>query len=104
MSEFLTFSTNGQWTLEKSNSVKPFGENVTYNNVANINRKANRTGEEREGAGPNVAAHAVSSAAFGSAKQQAAREAKAGKAKSGPVKIFTDEEKAAFTAQYKTPA
>jgi hypothetical protein len=104
VSEFLKIHPNGQWTLEKSNSVKPFGENV-YDNVANINRKANRTSEERPEAGPNVAAHKYTSATFGSAKQQAATEAKQVKAKSGPVKTYSDEEKAAFQAQYeKKPA
>ena len=71
-----------------------------YDPVNNIKRKENRVGEEVPGAGPNVAVHAVAGVQ-GSAKQQAAREAKALKAKNKlqPVKVFTDEEKAAYQAK-----
>ena len=62
--------------VQKDNSVKPFGQNI-YNPVANIGRKATRTGEVREGAGKNVAVRAISSAPMGSRTAQVNRQARA---------------------------
>ena len=73
-----------------------------YNPADNVGRKIDRTGAVAEGAGPNVAVHAIAGVQ-GSAKQQADREAKALKAKNKkqPVKVFTDAEKKAYVEGLK---
>lgn len=53
--ECCKFDKNGQWSIEKS-SYGPKGADL-YNPTDNINRKANRTGEEVADAGRNVAVH-----------------------------------------------
>ena len=75
-----------------------------YNPTDNIERKANRTGEELENVGQNKAVHQYTSATMGTAKQQAVAEGKKTKALSGPVKSFKDmtpEEQAKLKAQYE---
>jgi hypothetical protein len=85
--ETLKVEKNGQWSLGKSNSVKPFGENI-YDEKANIKRKQNRTGEEATGVGPNVAVQRFTGVQ-GTAKEQASRQASQDKKKNKkqPVKI-----------------
>jgi 8-oxo-dGTP pyrophosphatase MutT (NUDIX family) len=56
-------------TIEKSNSIKPFGQNI-YDSAANIGRKMGRTGDTVEGAGPNTAVQQSSKSLYGSMKQQ----------------------------------
>ena len=53
--ECCKFDKNGQWSIEKS-SYGPKGAGL-YNQTDNINRKANRTGEEVADAGRNTAVH-----------------------------------------------
>ncbi len=62
-------------SVKKDDSVKPFGESV-YNSVANLPRKATRTGEERAELGRNVGVRSYTTS--GSATQ-AAREARENK-------------------------
>ena len=73
-----------------------------YNPTDNIPRKANRTGEVREGTGQNQAVHEYTSATMGTAKQQADAEAKKTKKLNAkqPVKVFSPEEKARLQAEY----
>jgi len=54
--EVLKIEKNGQWSLDKSNNIKPFGENI-FDTTANIQRKAKRLGEVQEGVGANQAVH-----------------------------------------------
>jgi len=53
--ETCKFDHNGQWNIQKSN-YGPKGAGL-YNPTDNINRKANRTGDEVESAGRNTAVH-----------------------------------------------
>jgi hypothetical protein len=62
-------------TIEKSNSIKPFGQNI-YDSTANLGRKMGRTGDTVEGAGPNTAVQQSSKNPFGSMKQQVSLEDK----------------------------
>jgi hypothetical protein len=85
--ETLKLEKNGQWSLGKSNSVKPFGQNI-YDEKANITRKQNRTGEEVSGTGPNTAVKRYTGT-HGTAREQADRQAQQDKKKNKkqPVKI-----------------
>jgi len=85
--ETLKVEKNGQWSLGKSNSVKPFGQNI-YDATANITRKKNRTGEEVSGAGPNRAVKRYTGIQ-GTAREQASRQASQDKKKNKkqPIKI-----------------
>lgn len=85
--ETLKVEKNGQWSLGKSNSVKPFGQNI-YDATANITRKKNRTGEEISGTGPNTAVKRYTGT-HGTAREQADRQASQDKQKNKkqPVKI-----------------
>lgn len=67
--------------LDKSNSIKPFGENI-YDATANLGRKMGRTGEEVESVGGNKAVQQYGSTAWGSSKEQAGRQAKLDQQKS----------------------
>jgi hypothetical protein len=104
--ELVKFSENGQWNLEKSNEIKPFGENV-YDATANIERKKTRTGEERPEIGKNPGVRQYTTS--GSTMQQAheAIQNKEQKAKNkASVRTFADmseEEKAAIKAKYEQP-
>ena len=104
--ELVKFSENGQWNLEKSNEIKPFGENV-YDATANIERKKTRTGEERPEIGKNPGVRQYTTS--GSTMQQAheAIQNKEQKAKNkASVRTFadmSDEEKAALKAKYEEP-
>lgn len=62
-------------TLIKSNSIRPFNENI-YDSVANIGRKMSRTGEEMPDIGGNKAVHQYGNTAWGTSKEQAQRQAK----------------------------
>lgn len=83
--EALKVEKNGQWSLGKSNSVKPFGQNV-YDATANIGRKGKRTGEERQDAGPNVAVQRYTGVQ-GTAKEQAERQEKEDRNKNKKQKV-----------------
>jgi 8-oxo-dGTP pyrophosphatase MutT (NUDIX family) len=90
--------------MDKSNygPKKIGGEKVSlYNQKDNIQRKSRRTGEVHENVGQNKAAVKFTPSAYGTFSQQADREAKQDKQKSknNPVKVFTDEEKAALQAK-----
>jgi hypothetical protein len=95
--------------LEKSNygpkDIK--GEKVSlYNPADNVGRKQRRTGVVHENVGQNKAEQKFTPSAFGTFSQQATREAKRDQKKSklNPVKVYTDEEKAALEAKYKEQA
>lgn len=96
----MSFSKNGQWSLAKDNSVKPFGQSV-YNSAANMKRKATRTGEVREDAGRNSAVRQYTTS--GSSMQDAhnAAEAKERKKNPAPVKTYSKEEIAEMNAKLK---
>ena len=87
--EMVKFEKNGQWSIEKSNSIKPNGENI-YDSTANIERKKTRTSEVREDIGQNKAVRQYTSASMGSAREQASRDAARARAKSKkmPVKVM----------------
>ncbi len=103
--ENCSYHENGQWSLTKDNSVKPFGENI-YNETANRGRKMNRTGQEHEGLGRNVAVKEWASGGRPSTKQSVAQQAKIDQKKSAknPVKVYTEEEKAALQAKMEATA
>jgi len=75
--------------LDKSNSIKPFGQNI-YDANANLGRKMGRTGEVVEGAGKNVAVQQTRI----SAKKQAEIEAEKDKKKNReqPAVLFSLED------------
>ena len=104
--EHMVFKSNGQWSLEKDNSVKPLGSNI-YNSTANIDRKATRTGEERPEMGRNQGVRQYTTS--GSSMQQA-HEAAAAKEQKAKTKASTrtladmsEEEKAEMKAKYEKP-
>jgi len=104
--EVLKTSHNGQWSLSKDNSVKPFGTSV-YNSTANIGRKATRTGEERPEMGRNQGVRQYTTSG---SSMQAASEAATAKKQKAKTKASTrtfanmsEEEKAAMKAQYEKP-
>lgn len=105
-SERLKTSENGQWFIEKSNEIKPFGQNI-YDSTANISRKATRTGEERPEIGRNQGVRSYTTS--GSSMQQAheAIQAKQQKIKTkASTRTFADmseDEKAALKAKYEKP-
>lgn len=74
-----------------------------YTDVHNINRKAKRTGIEHPDVGRNVAEQKFTPSVQGTFAEQAKREAKADqkKNKAQPVKVLSDEEKAAYQASLK---
>jgi hypothetical protein len=61
--------------FDKSNTVKPFGENI-YDATANLGRKMGRAGEVVEGAGPNTAVQSTKPTAKEQAAAIADRDAK----------------------------
>jgi hypothetical protein len=104
--EVLKYSSNGQWQLDKSNEVKPFGQNI-YDEKANVERKATRTGEERPEVGRNkgVRQYTTSGASITRAYEAAtAKEQKAKtKASTRTFANMSEEEKAALRAKYEKP-
>lgn len=91
--------------MEKSN-YGPKGMGL-YNQADNIQRKATRTGEVREGVGRNQAVREYTSTPHGTATQQASRQAAKDKKKSAsnPVRSMKDmseEELSAIKAKYAT--
>lgn len=88
--EKLIISSNGQWSLEKSN-YGPKGMGL-YNPTDNIKRKSTRTGEVREDAGKNQAVRQYTSSPQGTAAQQADRQSKKDKKLSAknPVRSMKD--------------
>ena len=91
--------------MEKSN-YGPKGMGL-YNQADNIQRKATRTGEVREGVGRNQAVREYTSTPHGTATQQASRQAAKDKKKSAasPVRSMKDmseEELANIKAKYAT--
>lgn len=83
--ECIKADANGQWQLEKDNSVKPFGTSV-YNSTANIGRKMNRTGAVVEGVGRNNATHNYTTSG---ATMQAAHEVRQNKEMKAKSKVRT---------------
>lgn len=104
--ERMVFKSNGQWDLEKDNSVKPFGTSI-YNSTANIGRKSTRTGEERPEMGGNqgVRQYTTSGSSMSQAHEIAAAKEQKAKSKAS-VRTFADmseEEKAEMKAKYEKP-
>ena len=104
--EILKTNSNGQWSIEKSNSVKPFGENI-YDEKANINRKANRTGEVAEGFGGNSAVKQYQStgASMQAASEKATAKAQKKKSKASlrTLEDMTPEEQEEIRRKYALP-
>jgi hypothetical protein len=105
-SERIVFKSNGQWGLEKDNSVKPFGTSV-YNSTANLDRKATRTGEERPEMGHNMGVRQYTTSGSSMSQAHEAAQAKEQRAKTiASTRTFADmseEEKAALRAKYEKP-
>ena len=101
MSEKLTTSANGQWSLDKSN-YGPKGAGL-YDPTVNIKRKETRTSEVVPDAGKNIG---VRSYTTSGSSLQAAHEANQQKEQrvkeKQSVKIFTEEEKRALEAKMKS--
>ena len=98
------FNKSGQWTFNKDDSVKPFGQSV-YNSTANLNRKATRTGEVREDAGRNQAVRNYTTSGSSVSAAHEAAEQKAHSKNPAPVKTLADmspEEKKALETKYNT--
>ena len=99
---------NGQWSIEKSNAIKPIidGEKVsTYDPIANIKRKATRTGEEHPELGGNqgVRQYTTSGSSVSQAHEAAQEKEQQAKSKAS-LRTFadmSDEEKAALKAKYE---
>jgi len=104
--EQVVYKSNGQWSLEKDNSVKPFGQNI-YNSQANINRKATRTGEERPEMGRNqgVRQYTTSGSTMQSAHDAAQNKEQKVKTKASTRTLadMSEEEKTALKAKYEKP-
>lgn len=77
--------------LEKSNEIKPFGQNV-YDEKANMRRKANRTGETVPGVGRNNAVHRYTTISADTQRAHEASQASHYKKNPAPVKQFSPEE------------
>lgn len=102
--EICKFNQHGQWSLDKSNAIKPFGQNV-YDSAANINRKATRTGEERPEMGRNqgVRRYTTSGSSIQQAhekNQQKEQDIKT-QASTRTFADMSEEEKAALRAKYE---
>lgn len=110
-SELHKWNNNGQWSLDKSNEIKPTinGQKVnTYDTTANINRKSTRTGEEVPGVGKNVGVRQYTTS--NASVQQAHEAAQAAEQKiktQASTRTFADmseDEKAQMKAKYEKPA
>ena len=106
--EVCKFDKNGQWSLDKSNAIKPVinGEKVnTYDSTANLNRKATRTGEVRPEMGGNQGVRQYTTSGSSMSQAHEATQEKEQKAKSKEsLRTFadmSDEEKAALRAKYE---